>query len=53
MLQGTSTHWLGEGQNANGHDGILQDQSGQFPGVDVIEVGTHFLDAPFGNPQDG
>lgn len=52
MLQGTPADWLSEGQHADGHDRVLQDQVSQFARVDTVKVGAHFFDSALGDAQD-
>ena len=52
VLQGSAAYRLGEGQYADGHDRVLQDQVGQFACVNAIKVGAHFFDPALGDAKD-
>ncbi|KXB30287.1 hypothetical protein AT959_13115 [Dechloromonas denitrificans] len=53
MLQGAATHRLDVGQHAHRHDRVLQDDAGQFAGVDAVEVVAHFVESALGDAQHG
>lgn len=53
VLQCLIVYWLDISQYVNGYDWVLQDDVGQFVGIDFVEIGVYFVEVVFGDVQYG